>query len=171
MPARRTSRPEFVSFCPVIVLSFLLLVLVIGALVDVVRAPVAQVKRGTKAGWLLAVLLLPGIGGALWFAFGRRRGDYDLDEYSEQSPPGDDRPGDRRHDHDISRAAERIGSVDGPTESQDDTPPLPVPRQGPRTTEEQLADLEAEIAYWDERARRESASAPSTHDGEAPPRA
>ncbi|BDI23161.1 PLD nuclease N-terminal domain-containing protein [Herbiconiux sp. L3-i23] len=131
-----------------IVLSFLLLVLVIGALVDVVRAPLDQVKRGTKAGWLLAVLLLPGIGGALWFAFGRRRGSYDLDEYIEEPAP-----------HDPARAAERIGSVDGPTERVDDGPRLPTPPEGPRSTEEQLADLEAEIAYWEDWSQRRGTAA------------
>lgn len=159
-----------------IVLSFLLLVLVIGALVDVVRAPVGQIKAGTKAGWLLAVLLLPVFGGALWFAFGRRRGSYDLDEYAEDGTDGgrDALPSESSDRHDPERAAERIRSVDGPVERLDDPPQIPASRQGPRTTEEQLADLEAEIAYWEEwsaqNSGRPAGSGTGQSAGEAPRR-
>lgn len=120
-----------------IVLTFLLLVLVLGALVDVVRAPRTQIKRGSKPGWLLTILLLPVIGGAMWFAFGRRRGDYDLDV---------DDVAEDREPFEPARATEQVRSVEAPALQHD-----PEREDRPRTTEEQLADLEAEIAYWESR--------------------
>jgi hypothetical protein len=150
----------------VIVLSFLVVVLVVGAIVDVIRSPASLVKRGSKPGWLLAVIFLPVIGGALWFAFGRRRGDYDLDEYAEDTATD--------AATDPARAAERIRSVEGPVAHADAVerapdaagaasgPPRP---EGARTTEEQLADLEAEIAYWEQWAR-ENGSAEGAESAE-----
>jgi hypothetical protein len=140
----------------VFVLMFLLLILVLGALVDLVRVPASQVKRGTKAGWFLAILLLPVLGGALWFAFGRSRVQYDFDEPTSGSP----------EPHDPSLAAERVGSHEGPRLHDDDMPPLAftgtsAARAEARSTEQQLADLEAEIAYWDEWSRRNAAGSPA----------
>jgi len=54
-----------------ILVSLLLIVLVVGALVDIVTRPDGQVKHLPKTVWVLLVVLLPMIGSSVWFVAGR----------------------------------------------------------------------------------------------------
>jgi len=54
-----------------ILVSLLLIVLVVGALVDIVTRPDGQVKHLPKTVWVLLVVLLPMIGSIVWFVAGR----------------------------------------------------------------------------------------------------
>jgi len=54
-----------------ILVSLLLIVLVVGALVDIITRPDGQVKHLPKTVWVLLVVLLPMIGSIVWFVAGR----------------------------------------------------------------------------------------------------
>lgn len=113
-----------------IVLSAVTLVLVIAALVDIITRQDWQVKHMPKMVWLLLVLFLPLIGSVLWFLIGR---EYDGSENSIDRPVRRARP---------QRASHSPSEVKGPGNSA-----------RPRTTEEQLADLEREIEFHEKQAR------------------
>jgi Phospholipase_D-nuclease N-terminal len=108
-----------------VLLSVALLVLVVGALIDIITRPEGQVKHLPKMVWILLVVFLPMIGSIVWFAIGR--------EYS--APAGYVSFGDPRR-------SETPG--ERPAESA-------APRA--RSTEEELADLEREIRFHEEQAR------------------
>jgi hypothetical protein len=108
-------------------LSFLLL---IGALVDIITRQDTQVKYMPKIVWVLLVVFLPLIGSILWFSLGR---EYERPEGRRPRTPV--RVSNRRHD-----VQNRAAVV----------PPARV-----RSTEEQLADLEREIAFHEKQARIE----------------
>ena len=50
------------------------LLLMIGALIDIIRADNGAVRHLDKSIWVIIVILLPLIGSALWFAIGRDYG-------------------------------------------------------------------------------------------------
>lgn len=52
----------------------LLLAIYISFVVDVVRTPAATTRAIPKLLWLLIVIVLPLVGGVLWFVFGRPLG-------------------------------------------------------------------------------------------------
>jgi hypothetical protein len=102
-----------------LVLPFLILALVVGALVDIITRPEGGVKHLPKVGWILLVVFLPLIGSIVWFVAG--------------------------HDYTPQRAYVSFGD---PARHE----PKP-PERGFRTTEQELADLEAEIEFHEKQAR------------------
>lgn len=116
-------------------LSFLVIALMIGALIDLITRDQSQVKHLPKMAWIVIVILLPLIGSILWFAIGREYGGAGI-------------PIPR-----MRRAERPVGMVDVRP-----TPPADV-----RTTEQQIADLDREIEEWRlreelERRRRDGES-------------
>jgi hypothetical protein len=102
----------------------LIFVLVLVALVDIIIRADGQVKYLPKVVWVLLVVFLPLIGSALWFAIGR--------EYApavDRGPFGD------------PRRREPRPSGHG------------LPSGRPKSTEEQLAELEDEIERYETEAR------------------
>lgn len=107
-----------------IVLSAVTFLLVIAALVDIITRQDWQVKHMPKMVWVLLVLFLPLIGSVLWFLIGREYGESDgLGGALMRSRPRQEAP------------------AAGPSALR------------PRTTEEQLADLEKEIEFHEKQAR------------------
>lgn len=102
--------------------SILVIALMIGALIDIITRDDSQVKYLPKMVWLIVVILLPLIGGLLWFGLGRDYGDGGI-------------PIPRM------RRAARPAS---PTP----TTVLPMPPSDTRSTEQQIADLDREIEEW-----------------------
>ena len=105
--------------------SAVLLLLVVGALIDIITKHDGQVKHLPKVVWILLVVFLPLVGSILWFVIGREciapvdRGGF-----------GDP----RRREISTSRRVEYGG-------------------RRARTTEEELAELEREIGFHSEQAR------------------
>ena len=57
-----------------VVLPLLILIVFVAALVDIILRDSSQVKHLPKLAWVFIVILLPLIGGILWFAVGRDYG-------------------------------------------------------------------------------------------------
>lgn len=107
----------------------IILVAMVLALVDIIMRDEWQVRHLPKFGWILLVILLPLIGTVLWFVLGR--------EYGSASPAG-------------------IDTLARPRRQTPPTPSTPASAPPPaRTTEEQLADLDREIEYYQRRAELE----------------
>lgn len=102
--------------------SILVLALMIGALIDIITRDDSQVKHLPKMMWLIVVILLPLIGGLLWFGLGRDYGDGGIPIPRMRRAARPARP--------------------GPTTVKA-APPSDV-----RTTEQQIADLDREIEEW-----------------------
>ncbi|AWB86915.1 PLD nuclease N-terminal domain-containing protein [Mycetocola zhujimingii] len=113
-----------------IVLSALTFLLVVAALVDIITRQDWQVKHMPKMVWMLLVLFLPLIGSVLWFLIGR---EYDGSENTIDRP---------------ARRARPLQASHSPSDVQ-----APGYSARPRTTEEQLADLEREIEFHEKQAR------------------
>ncbi|GAA1778903.1 PLDc N-terminal domain-containing protein [Agromyces lapidis] len=108
------------------VFTILTLAAMVYALVDIIMRDDSEVKHLPKLGWILLVVLLPLIGTILWFAVGRERS-----------------------------SAGRRGGV---APAAPAAPQAVVPQRAPgeaRSTEEQLADLDREIEYYEKRAELE----------------
>ncbi|MBT2486881.1 MULTISPECIES: PLDc N-terminal domain-containing protein [unclassified Microbacterium] len=101
--------------------SLLVVALMIGALIDIITRDDSQVKHLPKMVWIIIVILLPLIGGILWFALGREYGGAGI-----RIPR--------------MRRAER--SAVAPIDVR------PAPPADLRTTEQQIADLDREIEEW-----------------------
>ncbi|QDZ15347.1 PLD nuclease N-terminal domain-containing protein [Humibacter ginsenosidimutans] len=118
------------------VLYVLLLLLMLGALIDVIRIDESRVKYMHKIVWVLLIVFIPLVGIVLWFALGR--------SYEGASRPV------------------RMPRRSRPASAPLGAPPMgtahvtvqPVPSRDGRTTEQQLADLEREI---EEDTRRRAA--------------
>jgi hypothetical protein len=108
-----------------IVISVVLFALLVGALVDIIVRRDDQVKHLPKIVWVLLVVFLPLIGSILWFTVGR--------EYSQRVDLGTF--GDPRR----REKAARLGSS--------------APTERPKTTEEELADLDREIEFHKQQDR------------------
>jgi hypothetical protein len=109
------------------ILSLVLLVVIVGALVDIITRPDDKVKHLPKIGWILLVVFLPLIGSLVWFMAGH---DYGIrSDYVSFGDPRRSEP----------RRAETASSSTSP--------------RGFRTTEQELADLEAEIEFHEKQAR------------------
>lgn len=125
-----------------ILLSLLLLVLFVGALVDIIIAEHGHVKHLPKVFWIIIVILMPFVGSILWFVIGR--------EYThavDRGGFGDPRR--RRED-----PAPQQGSVVGSHASRSRVPGLGGPgNYGPRNTEAELAALEREISAYEKQER------------------
>ncbi|WP_223693688.1 PLDc N-terminal domain-containing protein [Leifsonia poae] len=109
-----------------VILPFLTFALFLGALIDIILRRDDRVRHLPKFVWILIVILLPLIGSVLWFAIGR--------EYNSAGPSVLSMPR-------AARGGARIPS-----------PPVEPQRQAP-STEEQLAALEREIAFYENRDR------------------
>ncbi len=102
---------------------FVLLIMV-GALIDIIMRSEWQVKHLHKFGWILLVIFLPLIGSVLWFTLGR--------EYPAPAP--------------------RTHTGGGRYHSQAHAPGR---FERPKSTEEQLAELEREIEFYRQQQRLE----------------
>ena len=100
--------------------SLLVIALMVGALIDIITREDSQVKYLPKMVWIILVILLPLIGGVLWFALGREYGDGGI-----RIPQ-------------MRRAAPTTRTAPAP----------PAPPADLRTTEQQIADLDREIEEW-----------------------
>jgi hypothetical protein len=99
--------------------------IVLAALIDIITKTDDRVKHLPKIVWILLVILLPLIGSIIWFAVGR-----------EYAP-----------------AVDRGTFGDPRRRNSTDVRPLPVHLGRPKTTEEQLADLDDEIERYNAQAR------------------
>ena len=93
-PAAGHPYPRAVTF----VLAALPLLVIVGALVDIVTRPEGDVRHLPKALWIMIVLFLPLIGSIVWFAAGREYGRRD-----EQVGPRDQ----SRYHEDAARTLDR----------------------------------------------------------------
>jgi len=117
-----------------VLISVLLFVTVILALVDIVTRDESQVRGLPKLVWVLLVVFLPLVGSVLWFIVG-----HDWGAVRESV---------------VSRGPGRSGLLGGggaPGRSVGAGRAPVGPR--PRTTEEQLADLDREIEFHEQQAR------------------
>lgn len=101
--------------------SILVIALMIGALIDIITRDDSRVKFLPKMVWIIIVILLPLIGGLLWFGLGR--------DYGEDG---------------IAIPRMRRAPRSAPT----DVRQAPAPPRDTRTTEQQIADLDREIEEW-----------------------
>lgn len=124
-------------------LALLILAIVVGALVDIITRPEDGVKHLPKIGWILLVVFLPLIGSLVWFMAG-----HDYGPRNEYVSFGDPR---RREPQPQAQPRERWNA---PT--------------GFRTTEQELADLEAEIEFHEKQARIERLEARLTEKHDRP---
>jgi hypothetical protein len=117
-----------------VLLPFLMLALVIGALVDIITRADSQVKYLPKLVWILLVVLLPLIGSIVWFAVGH--------EYAVREDRG-------------SFGDPRRREPQAQTGSARPTRPQKATQSSARykSTEEQLADLDREIEFHENQAR------------------
>jgi hypothetical protein len=109
-----------------VLLPLLVLLIMVGALIDIILRSEFQVKHLPKFGWILLVIFLPLIGSVLWFTLGR--------EYPDAGPRTHTGGG-RYHSQAHSQAR----------------PPAAFER--PKSTEEQLAELEQEIEFYRQQER------------------
>lgn len=123
--------------------SILVIVLMVGALVDIIKREDSQVRFLPKMAWIVIVILLPLIGGLLWFAIGREYSEAGL-RIPRMRPAG--RPSRRPSPH--------------------PAPPPSAPVDT-RTTEQQIADLDREIEEWRLRAELEKRRRESDGEGSA----
>ncbi len=102
-------------------LALIVFVVMVAALIDAITRRSDQIKHLPKLVWILLIVIMPFIGSVLWFAIGR--------EWGPQS--------------------EAISFGDPRRWSKSAAAPAPVatarPARETRTTEQQLADLEAEM--------------------------
>ena len=123
--------------------SLLVIALMIGALIDIITRDSSLVKHLPKFVWIIIVILLPLIGGILWFAIGREYGESGI----------------------------TIPRMRRPERTAPQTDVRPAPPVDTRTTEQQIADLDREIEEWRlreeiEKRRNEGDGTPGT--GSAP---
>jgi hypothetical protein len=110
----------------------LVFLLVLVALIDIITRSDDQVKHLPKIVWVLMVVFLPVLGSILWFAVGR-----DYAPRVDRGTFGDPR---RRSD---------AGARDGMSRSLGSRPSS----SRPLSTEEKLAQLDAEIEHYNAQAR------------------
>ncbi|MDR2321341.1 MAG: PLD nuclease N-terminal domain-containing protein [Microbacterium sp.] len=109
-----------------LVFTILLLVLMIGALIDIITRRDDQVKHLPKVFWIILVIIVPLAGSLIWFLVGR-----EYDSEGIRLP----RPRERRSGPAAPTAPSRPGDT--------------------RSTEQQIADLDREIEEWRLRAEIE----------------
>ncbi|MFF1877108.1 PLDc N-terminal domain-containing protein [Leifsonia sp. NPDC058230] len=111
-----------------VLLPLLTFVLFVAALIDIILRQEGQVKHLPKLVWILIVILLPLIGSILWFAIGR--------EYGTSG----------------GRSVLSMPRVATTMPVQEFTA---TPRDGELSTEEQLAQIDREIEYYERQAHLE----------------
>lgn len=110
------------------ILSLLVIALMIGALIDLITRDDSRVKFLPKMVWIIIVILLPLIGSILWFTLGRERAEGGIS---------------------IPRMPRRAASTTTQSPAvQRWAPPAEARTTEARTTEQQIADLDREIAEW-----------------------
>lgn len=112
-----------------LVLPLLLLILLVGALADIIMAEEWRVKHLPKVFWIIIVILMPLVGSILWFAIGR--------EYARPVNLG-------------GFGDPRRREVDAPATSLE---PLTPGSFGVRNTEAELAALDREIEAYEKAER------------------
>lgn len=112
-----------------VVFPAIVLAAMVFALVDIIMRDEWQVKHLPKFGWVLLVILIPLIGTLLWFVLGR--------EYSGSS------------------ASSALGAALAPRPQPQPQPQTELFSRDSRSTEEQLAELDREIEYYQRRAELE----------------
>lgn len=113
-------------------LTVLVTLIWIGALVDVILSPADRIKRLPKVAWVLVVAFLSLIGALLWFGLGR-------DWSGVVRPP---------------RMPDRLRpQALGPQQGGEFRA---TPLGDPRSTEQQLEDLDREIAFYKRKAELEA---------------
>lgn len=120
-----------------LVIPALTLLLMLAALIDIITRDDSQVQHLPRPFWIILVILIPVVGGILWFAVGR---DYrPQSEFVRYGDPRRHSPGASGSSSPSSSAAarERIDHRD----------------QRVLTTEQQLADLDREIEFYEKQAR------------------
>lgn len=113
-----------------VLLSGFTIVLLVFALIDILTKTDDQIRGLPKIAWVILVILVPVVGSIVWFAIGH-----------------DWSPGPRNH-----------GRYIEPTRHEDRYPTLDAARSAHghkrvSTTEQELAELEREIEYWEAQAR------------------
>ena len=106
-----------------LVFSILVLVLLVGALIDIITRRDDQVKHLPKVFWIILVIIVPLAGSLIWFLVGR---EYDGEGIR------------------LPRPRERRPAPPAPS--------APSPPGDTRSTEQQIADLDREIEEWRLRA-------------------
>jgi hypothetical protein len=112
-----------------LVVSMISVLLLVVALVDIITKQDSQVQHLPKLVWVLLVVFLPLIGSVLWFAIGREHG-----------------------------TSSSRGSFGDPRRWKVPTQTPTMPRVDPAahritTTEQELADLDREIEFYEKQAR------------------
>ena len=124
-----------------LLLSFLPLILLIVALADIITREDSQVKHLPKLFWVVLVVILPLVGSILWFVVGRVYPERPVQSQQRSASVGGWRgrgPVAGGH-YDAVRGSTGAGTAD--------------PRSGdPRSTEQQLADLDREIRFYERKA-------------------
>ena len=115
---------DMFRLCLMSILSLVILAVIVGALVDIITRPEDRVKHLPKIGWILLVVFLPLMGSLVWFMAGH---DYGArDQYVSFGDP-------RRREPQAASSGYAPSDV--------------------RTTEQELADLDAEIEFHEKQAR------------------
>lgn len=114
-----------------VLLPILTFALFLGALIDIILRDQSQVKRLPKLAWIFIVILMPLIGSVLWFAVGR--------EYHTASGRS-------------VLSMPRVGTREPVPQHRQQL--APEPRRA-LTTEEQLAQVDREIEYYERQAHLE----------------
>jgi hypothetical protein len=113
-----------------ILLSGVSVVLLVFALIDIITRPDSETRGLPKVAWILLVILVPVVGSIVWFAIG----------------------------HDWAAGPRNHGRYIEPTRHEDRYATLGAAKSAHgekrvTTTEQELADLEREIEYWEAQAR------------------
>jgi hypothetical protein len=113
-----------------ILLSGVSVVLLVFALIDIITRPDSEVRGLPKVAWIILVILLPFVGSIVWFAIG----------------------------HDWSAGSRNHGRYIEPKRHEDGYATLGAAKvaHGDKRvsgTEQELAELEREIEYWEAQAR------------------
>jgi len=113
-----------------ILLSGVSVVLLVFALIDIITRPDSETRGLPKVAWILLVIIVPVVGSIVWFAIGH-----------------DWNPGPRNHGRyiDPMRHEDGYATLGAAKSAHGDKRVM--------TTEQELAELDREIAYWEAQAR------------------
>lgn len=155
-----------------LIVALLAVVFWVFSVVDCAAQPAIRHRGVNKPVWILIVILLPVVGGLLWFAVGRVRGV----EISIPDAPDDDPAflGSLQlsaQDERIRQLEEELAKLD----AEEDLPPMPAddtPRTGQPRTEKPRTEKPRNESPRAEKPRRnaDGTSTPSPSTGENPPR-
>ena len=118
-----------------VLIPVVLLLLLLGALADIITSDPSRIRHLPKMFWILIVILMPLVGSILWFAVG-----HDYSQSVDRGGFGDPR---RREQPVAAPLDTSRPATEQPSSWQRSTGPLST---GPLSTEQELAALEREIA-------------------------